>query len=514
MPNFSLFLALVLLTFGLILVLVYEIRDFDLYDVKMAMGMLSSSIIPSFQSWNTSNTNQSLVYVAKPTVIPVSLLDSSSTNKSLLLFAAKPPLLTVALSNLSNTNKSVLSDAKPILTSVALSRKIGQESLMDKFPAVPPTKMSPVKVLSDGKIFGSLGYTLGRSCLNLASDQIVSSIADMRTNSSTCRVTTQWTKVVNGTDSVNPGSVSAFQCDKSTVVTKGANKKCPHTIYSFREPGTKKKFAMVTRIAQRSCDMLKKFENENCFHLSSRISYCERHSCDLLIFRYVIEPEALRKYPAGWRSATQRNSLSNAVFFAKWDAIQTVLRMGYDWVLFTDLDVVVMNLSASFQPYLRAAEAAGRSAVVVDRPRGLPNAGCAMVRNDAAGRALVDRIVDDWREPWFQEDNGALAHEILRAGVPAANYSRPTRFDLTGIAWGSMAGLGMPFGDRGRHPSVLFLDADAEGRGLPRPFCVRPANAATEPAFAPGDWMLHSYDKAKVHGYGPHLRGAKESCGC
>ena len=85
---------------------------------------------------------------------------------------------------------------------------------------------------------------------------------------------------------------------------------------------------------------------------------------------------------------------------------------------------------------------------------------------------------------------------------------------MTGIAWGRMAELGMPFGDRGRHPSVLFLDDGAGGRGLPRPFCVRPANDAFEPAFAPGDWMLHSYVSAKVHHYGSHLRGAKESCGC
>ncbi len=319
-----------------------------------------------------------------------------------------------------------------------------------------------------------------------------------------------------GSDSDNPGSVSAFECNQSTIVNKGANKKCPHTIYSFRKPGAEKKFAMVTRIAERSCSMVKRFEDENCFHLSSRISYCERHSCDLLVFRHVIGADALKKYPAGWRSGNpnKRRPLNNAVFFAKWDAIRTVLRMGYDWVLFTDLDVVVMNPSASFQPYMRAAEAAGRSAVAVDRPQHLPNAGCAMVRNDAAGRTLVDRILGDWREPWFQEDNGAFAHEMFRAGVPAANYSRPTRFDLTGIAWNRMAEFGMPFGRRERHPSVLFLDDKAKNGSLPRPFCVRPANDAFEPAFAPGDWMLHSYDSRMIHKYGPHLRGAKESCGC
>ena len=376
-------------------------------------------------------------------------------------------------------------------------------------------KKRTAATVNDGNIFKSFGYTLRRRCLNLKAikDQNNTLAREIANGSSTCRITKQWTETNSA--SVNPGSVSTFECGKSTVVTTQSNRQCPHTIYSFRQPGATMHMAIVTRIAERSCTQLKYLEDESCHHLSSRIRYCARHSCDLLVFRHVITPNDLKKYPTGWRSTgMKRGPWLNAVFYAKWDAVQAALRMGYKWVLLTDLDVTVMNLSVSFHPYTRAAEAAGRSFAVIDRPHRLPNAGCALIRNDAAGRRLVDRIIADWRGTWFQEDNGAFAHEIFRAGVPEAEYARPTRYDLKGIAWARMAEFGMPFGNRGKHPSVLFLDDDAEHRGLPRPFCVRPANDDFEPAFAPGDWMLHTHNMAAVHKYGPHLRKANEGCGC
>jgi hypothetical protein len=195
-----------------------------------------------------------------------------------------------------------------------------------------------------------------------------------------------------------------ISCNESDFTVPGSNKQCPHLRFSFSRANVSSKhtssFAIVTRVAAPSCSRIESIEAQYCPYLASRLKYCELHLCDFLLFRFVLDGASLSKYPKGWQGyrnihGNSFSPLENSIYFVKWEAVRYAFDLGYDWTLLTDLDTIVTNPNVSFRAYTALADEEARShgrpksVLVVDRYVGSPNAGCAMVRNDPAGRAFL-----------------------------------------------------------------------------------------------------------------------------
>jgi hypothetical protein len=233
-----------------------------------------------------------------------------------------------------------------------------------------------------------------------------------------------------------------------------------------------------------------------------------------------LDGASLSKYPKGWQGyrnihGNSFSPLENSIFFVKWEAVRYAFDLGYDWTLLTDLDTIVTNPNVSFRAYTALADEEARShgrpksVLVVDRYGGSPNAGCAMVRNDPAGRAFLRETLARWWGPWFQEDNGAFADAVIRAAAAAVG-GNASSIDFDVRYQDRMAALGMPFGARTNRSAVVFLfGPSGAGPRLVwdarlRPFCVR-HESDSEPFFQAGDWFVHGKNVA----VGMRLSGAQ-----